>query len=291
MQRVCIMRALRRQDFTKNTLISVLNTTSRRPVCRQIPEEGQMVLLSRRHALAAGLGACAATFSGTQASARALIALPDDIINTDAATITAISTSSPVVAMTFDDGRRPTNTPHLLDMLRERDIRATFNIIGNRVVQCPAIARRIAEEGHEIGNHSYTHPFLDRLGASSVTNEIDRTSDATFQVTGRPPLTFRPPYGAFTRNQRTGLHAARALPTILWSVDPLDWRRPHPATHPSRQHRSQPRHPPRHDRRHAPDPRRADSARAAICHRQPNDRLAIVAIAQVSPCCADGLTP
>jgi peptidoglycan/xylan/chitin deacetylase (PgdA/CDA1 family) len=117
-----------------------------------------------------------------------LIALPDDIINTDAATITAISTSSPVVAMTFDDGRHPTNTPHLLDMLRERDIRATLNMIGN---------------------HSYTHPFLDRLGASSGTSEIDRTSDATFQVTGRPPLTFRPPYGAFTRNQRTGLHAAR----------------------------------------------------------------------------------
>ena len=229
-----------------------------------------MVLLSRRHALAAGLGACAATFSGTQASARALIALPDDIINTDAATITAISTSSPVVAMTFDDGRHPTNTPHLLDMLRERDIRATLNMIGN---------------------HSYTHPFLDRLGASSGTSEIDRTSDATFQVTGSPPVAFRPPYGAFTRNQRTGLHAARALPTILWSVDPQDWRRPHPATHPSRQHRPVPRHPPRHDRRHAPDPRRADCARAAICHRQPNDRLAIVAIAQVSPCCADGLTP
>jgi peptidoglycan/xylan/chitin deacetylase (PgdA/CDA1 family) len=94
-----------------------------------------MVLLSRRHALAAGLGACAATMSGTQASARALIALPDDIINTDAATITAVSTPSPVVAMTFDDGPHPTNTPRLLDMLRERGIRATFYLIGNRVVQ------------------------------------------------------------------------------------------------------------------------------------------------------------
>jgi peptidoglycan/xylan/chitin deacetylase (PgdA/CDA1 family) len=185
-----------------------------------------MVLLSRRHALAAGLGACAATFSGTQASARALIALPDDIINTDAATITAISTPSPVVAMTFDDGPHPTNTPRLLDMLRERGIRATFYLIGNRVVQYPEIARRIAEEGHEIGNHSYTHPFLDRLSASTVTSEIDRTTDAIFQVTGRPPVTFRPPYGAFTRSQRTGLHATRALPTILWSVDPQDWRRP-----------------------------------------------------------------
>jgi peptidoglycan/xylan/chitin deacetylase (PgdA/CDA1 family) len=100
-------------------------------------------------------------------------------------------------------------------MLRERDIRATFYLIGNRVVQYPEIARRIAEEGHEIGNHSYTHPFLDRLIASTVTSEIDRTTDAIFQVTGRPPVTFRLPYGAFTRSQRTGLHATRALPTIL----------------------------------------------------------------------------
>ncbi len=185
-----------------------------------------MVLLSRRHALVAGLAACAAPFSGTQASARALIALPADIVNTDSATITAVSTPSPVIAMTFDDGPHPRHTPRLLDMLRERGIRATFYLIGNRVVQYPSIARRIAEEGHEIGNHSWSHPFLDRMGASAVTREIDQTTDAIFQVTGRPPVTFRPPYGAFTRSQRTRLHAARALPTILWSVDPQDWRRP-----------------------------------------------------------------
>lgn len=185
-----------------------------------------MVRLSRRHALVVGLGACAATLCGTHASARALIALPNDIVNADAATIRAVSTPSPVVAMTFDDGPHPTHTPRLLDMLRERGIRATFYLIGNRVVQYPGIAQRIAEEGHEIGNHSWSHPFLDRMAASAVTREIDQTSDAIFQVTGRPPVTFRPPYGAFTRSQRTGLHTTRALPTILWSVDPQDWRRP-----------------------------------------------------------------
>ncbi len=188
-----------------------------------------MKLISRRHALAAGLGFGAAAITGTQASARALIALPDDIVNSDAATITAISTPSPVVAMTFDDGPHPTHTPRLLDMLRERNLRATFYLIGNRVVQYPNIARRIAEEGHEIGNHSWSHPFMDRLSAAAVTREIDQTTDAIFQVTGRPPVTFRPPYGAFTRNQRTNLHAARSLPTILWSVDPQDWRRPGPS--------------------------------------------------------------
>lgn len=185
-----------------------------------------MELISRRHALVTGLGLCAATMAGTQASARALIVLPDDIVNSDAATITAISTPSPVVAMTFDDGPHPTHTPRLLDMLRERGLRATFYLIGNRVVQYPDITRRIAQEGHEIGNHSWSHPFMNRLSTAAVTQEIDRTTNAIFQVTGRPPVTFRPPYGAFTRAQRTGLHAARSLPTILWSVDPQDWRRP-----------------------------------------------------------------
>jgi peptidoglycan/xylan/chitin deacetylase (PgdA/CDA1 family) len=61
------------------------------------------------------------------------------------------------------------------------------------VVQHPKIARRIVEEGHKIGNHSWSHPFLDRMGASAVTREIDQTTDAIFQVTGRPPVTFRPP--------------------------------------------------------------------------------------------------
>lgn len=189
-----------------------------------------MNLLSRRHALAAGLGSCAVSWTGTDVSARPLIRLPDDIVQSDAATITAVRTPSPVVAMTFDDGPHPTHTPRLLDMLRERGIRATFYLIGNRVVQYPSITRRIAEEGHEIGNHSWSHPFLDRLSDGATLREIDQTTSAIFQVTGRPPVTFRPPYGAFTRRQRTWLHGNRSMPTILWSVDPQDWRRPGAST-------------------------------------------------------------
>lgn len=185
-----------------------------------------MHTMSRRHALAAGLGFGAAALGATQVSAQPLIALPDDIVNGDAATITAVRTPSQVVAMTFDDGPHPVHTPRLLDMLRERGLRATFYLIGDRVVSYPQIARRIADDGHEIGNHSWSHPFLNRLPDGQVIREIDRTTDAIYQVTGRPPVTFRPPYGAFTRRQRTWLHAGRSLPTILWSVDPQDWRRP-----------------------------------------------------------------
>lgn len=180
--------------------------------------------ISRRTFLSAS--AAAMTVAASPVRATPLIALPDDIVERDAATITAIRTPSQVVAMTFDDGPHPSLTPRLLDMLAARNLRATFYLIGNRVVQYPDIARRIAAEGHEIGNHSWSHPFLDGYSDSAVMREIDRTTDAIYQVTGRPPVTFRPPYGAFNRRQRLMLHGARSLPTVLWSVDPQDWRRP-----------------------------------------------------------------
>lgn len=184
--------------------------------------------VTRRRALATGAGLVGGTLLGgaTSAMAQPVITLPSDIIERDAATITAVRTISPVVALTFDDGPHPRNTPRLLDILKERNIKATFYLIGNRVVTWPEIAKRIADEGHEIGNHSWSHPFLTKVSAEGVLREIDRTSSAIWNVTGRPPVTFRPPYGAFSRNQRTWLHSQRRLPTILWSVDPADWRRP-----------------------------------------------------------------
>ncbi|WP_425098354.1 polysaccharide deacetylase family protein [Tropicibacter sp. S64] len=184
-----------------------------------------MIDLSRRTFLSAGAAAlCSAV--PQDAFAAPVIALPNDIAQRDAATIMAVRTPSPVVSMTFDDGPHPRLTPVLLDMLRARGLRATFYLIGNRVVQWPDIVRRIAAEGHEIGNHSWTHPNLAKFSDNGVLDEIDRTSDAIFKVTGRPPVTFRPPYGSFSRRQRLMLYEARNLPTILWSVDPQDWRRP-----------------------------------------------------------------
>lgn len=184
-----------------------------------------MNFLSRRTFLSGGAAAlCFST--ADEAEAAPVIALPNDIAQRDAATVMAIRTPSPVVGMTFDDGPHPSLTPKLLDMLRARGLRATFYLIGNRVVQWPDIVRRIAAEGHEIGNHSWSHPNLANYSDAKVMDEIDRTSDAIFKVTGRPPVTFRPPYGAFTRRQRLMLYEARNLPTILWSVDPQDWRRP-----------------------------------------------------------------
>lgn len=181
--------------------------------------------LSRRAFLAATASAVSTTVAPALA-ASGKIALPGDLSSAEGYTITSVATRARKIAMTFDDGPHPSLTPRLLDTLASLGVRATFYLIGNRVRQWPKIAERIAAEGHEIGNHSWSHPFLNRYGDTAMMREIDTTTLAIFDATGRAPVTFRPPYGAFTARQRRVLHESRRLPTVLWSVDPRDWRRP-----------------------------------------------------------------
>lgn len=152
--------------------------------------------------------------------------LPNDTGADDTATISRVRIARPVLSLTFDDGPHPRLTPRLLDILREARAKATFYLIGNRVAEWPRIAARIAEEGHELGNHSWSHPNLTTLPEAEVWNQIDRTSRAIFQATGQMPVTFRPPFGAFSRDQRAELYKSRSMPSILWDVDPKDWKRP-----------------------------------------------------------------
>lgn len=194
-----------------------------------------------RRALLAGLGASvfagpiagpawAATPpqhpSGHAAGAVPNIRLPGDITCGERATVSAIRTTQPVVAMTFDDGPHPRLTPVLLDMLKARGLRATFYVIGNRVEAHPRLVQRMLAEGHEVGNHSYSHPFLTKLGGEDVIRQLDATTRAVYRATGKVPVTMRPPYGALSSKQRLMVHQRRNLPTVLWSVDPQDWRRP-----------------------------------------------------------------
>lgn len=154
------------------------------------------------------------------------IAAPTEASRDRLVTVTAAPTRSNLVAMTFDDGPHPVLTPKLLDILKARRIRATFYVIGRNVARYPDIVKRMVDEGHEIGNHTWHHPVLSRLGTASVLRELDRTSEAVYQAVGRIPVTMRPPYGALTGSQRAMILKDRDMPTILWSVDPEDWRRP-----------------------------------------------------------------
>jgi peptidoglycan/xylan/chitin deacetylase (PgdA/CDA1 family) len=130
----------------------------------------------------------------------------------------------PYVAITFDDGPHAQNTPRLLDMLKQRNIKATFFVVGECVREYPAIMKRIVAEGHEIANHSWSHPQLSKMGEGSVTEQLQKTHDAILNTTGVVPKLMRPPYGAFTANQRAWANAKWGYKTILWDVDPLDWK-------------------------------------------------------------------
>lgn len=138
----------------------------------------------------------------------------------------SIKTTSPVLALTFDDGPHPELTPRLLDILREKGVRATFFVLGSNVAKYPEIARRIVAEGHEIANHSYNHPALTKLSAARMNDEVGKTCDVIEQATGRRPLNMRPPYGALNATVEHALLQNYGLNIVLWSVDPLDWKRP-----------------------------------------------------------------
>ncbi|VVM06522.1 Peptidoglycan-N-acetylmuramic acid deacetylase PdaC [Methylacidimicrobium cyclopophantes] len=129
------------------------------------------------------------------------------------------------LAVTFDDGPTPGVTEKVLAALRERQLSATFFMIGQRVAAAPSLARRVREEGHEIGNHSYTHPQLGRLLAQQVQEQLQRTQVTIEQATGFRPSWMRPPYGSF-RPAQASIAAQESLGVVFWSVDTRDWARP-----------------------------------------------------------------
>ncbi|MCX6856202.1 MAG: polysaccharide deacetylase family protein [Verrucomicrobia bacterium] len=139
---------------------------------------------------------------------------------------TSCKVPAPVIAITFDDGPNPDHTPRLLDMLKARNIKATFFMVGRCVVTWPHIVKRIADEGHEVANHSWSHPLLTGLGNTSLDSQLQKTHDAILKACGKAPLHYRPPYGAIGMSQRKRINEKLGYSTILWDVDPLDWKTP-----------------------------------------------------------------
>lgn len=131
--------------------------------------------------------------------------------------------------MTFDDGPHQTLTPKLLDLLAQKKIKVTFFVLGENVERHPEILKRAVAEGHEIGNHSWSHPNLAKLSQEKVRDQLKRTDDLIRQTIGFRPKIMRPPYGSLTSKQRQWVHEEFGYNVILWEVDPLDWKEPGPA--------------------------------------------------------------
>src|SRR5690625_1580842 len=131
------------------------------------------------------------------------------------------------VALTFDDGPAPTTTPKLLDILASEGVPATFFVLGAQVQKYPEIVERAANEGHEIGSHTWKHARLTLLPSKAVKKDLDKTNRMIKNAIGTAPMLLRPPYGS--TNKKVAKVAKQAgLAVILWDVDSRDWEHRNP---------------------------------------------------------------
>ncbi|WEO93945.1 polysaccharide deacetylase family protein [Streptomyces sp. FXJ1.172] len=131
--------------------------------------------------------------------------------------------------LTFDDGPNPEYTPHILDTLAKYNVRAMFFLCGECVVENKKLVARMADEGHVVGNHTWTHPLLTTLNRKEIHAEMASTSDAIEASYGERPQWFRAPYGAWNR-AAFQLGAALGMEPMAWTVDTTDWMTPGTST-------------------------------------------------------------
>ena len=122
-----------------------------------------------------------------------------------------------VLALTFDDGPDAFYTPRILDILWEHRVQATFFVVGENVETYPDLLRRMAYEGHQIENHTHTHPELSKKGGFHIDEEIYRCEKAVESLTGRKTKYFRPPKKLFN-DDVVDIAAIRGYTTVLWTV-------------------------------------------------------------------------
>jgi peptidoglycan/xylan/chitin deacetylase (PgdA/CDA1 family) len=135
--------------------------------------------------------------------------------------------AAPVVALTFDDGPHPEFTPKILDILKAKDVKATFFLVGREAERHPDLVRRIVAEGHIIGNHTWNHAHLQGLSEEQFSFEIDHTTEVLEAISGQDVVCTRPPYGDAKPDTVERL-AAHGQASIVWSADSRDFDKPGP---------------------------------------------------------------
>src|SRR5207253_10725942 len=172
----------------------------------------------------AGLIATLAFATGKESPTQSSEKRENPVATEDSITFSSVHVDEPYIALTFDDGPSATLTPKLLDLLAARHIKATFFVIGENVAEHPEIVARAVREGHEIGNHSWSHTNLAKMSDDAVRSQIKRTEEAITGAIGSRPVLLRPPYGSITPRQKHLIHDDLGYEIILWDVDPLDWK-------------------------------------------------------------------
>ncbi|MCH5344092.1 MAG: polysaccharide deacetylase family protein, partial [Acetatifactor sp.] len=123
------------------------------------------------------------------------------------------------IALTFDDGPHPYYTEQLLDGLKERGVVATFFVTGEHASLHPDVIKQMQEEGHLIGNHTYSHMQLTKRNREKFKEELMKTNEVIEEITGQEVIYVRPPYGTWDKKFEEELN----MIPVLWTIDPLDW--------------------------------------------------------------------
>lgn len=153
-------------------------------------------------------------------------------LQADAATVLAVKKvlpiysverDDPVISVTFDASWGGDKTMRILDLLDEYNAKATFFLVGIWVDKYPELVREIQDRGHEIGNHSDSHPHMTQISESSMRKELQGCSDKIEQLTGTRPTLFRPPYGDYN-NKVVTVSRDAGYEVVQWSIDSLDWK-------------------------------------------------------------------
>lgn len=133
--------------------------------------------------------------------------------------VDVMENAAPKIAITFDDGPDGRYTGQLLDGLKKRDVKATFFVTGEKAEEFPEIIKRMSEEGHLVGNHTYSHMQLSEGREAQFKQELQRTNEVLKELTGEQPAFVRPPFGTWEKKFEDELN----MFPVLWTIDPLDW--------------------------------------------------------------------
>lgn len=141
--------------------------------------------------------------------------------------IPEVKTSTQAVAFTFDDGPDPQSTPKVLEILAKYGAKATFFVIGSQVEKYPGLVQKIYCEGHEIGNHGYSHRYSLYRNLPQAIADIENAQDLIYRITGHRPVLYRPP-GGYVSEELASALADRGITVVTWSwiQDTKDWRSP-----------------------------------------------------------------
>ncbi len=146
----------------------------------------------------------------------------DQAVLTRRGTVFRVKNKDKMVAVTFDDGPSPIWTPQILDELKKVDAKATFFMIGHHVRKYPEVARRVAEEGHQIGNHGYAHSVIFYYTPPEIEEEIKYTETVIREITGQTTKCFRPPKAWMPEDIKRHIKSL-GYSVVLWSLNSKDW--------------------------------------------------------------------